>query len=237
MSRKNNAMLALGALAAFGFASSAFAQCPSGPVPPWTAAPTFQGSVAIAAGGYAGTSCRMDSVINAGAGGAAFATVQDDTPAAEPRYRAQFIVNADALTGQSLLAGVTVFTASSGDDGVGVRFTIFGTGGGNRSIGYFVTDSSQPSGVNSGSVALSAGANTIEFDFQVGASVPFNVWVNSGVEGTPSSTRTINSSGFGGVDSAFLGLAAPTAAYVSAHAGAAVGFDEFDSRRQTFIGL
>lgn len=235
MSRKFNALLGLGALA---FASSAFAQCPSSPVPPWTAAPTFQGAVSIVAGGMGGTSCRMDSVINAGAGGAAFATVQDDTPSAEPRYRAQFIIDANALTNQGLLSGVTVFTATSTTSGVAVRFTIFGNGSGGRSIGYFVVDSSQASGINSGSAPLAAGENRIEFDFAVGNTPNnFRLWVNNGNEASPTAQRSVNSSAFAGVDSAFLGLAAPTPNFVTAHGGAAVRFDEFDSRRQTFIGL
>jgi len=47
MSRKFNAILGLGALAAFGFASSAFAQCPTGPVPPWSSQSALGGRVAI----------------------------------------------------------------------------------------------------------------------------------------------------------------------------------------------
>ena len=42
MSRKFNALLGLGALA---FASSAFAQCPSSPVPPWSSQSTLGGAV------------------------------------------------------------------------------------------------------------------------------------------------------------------------------------------------
>jgi hypothetical protein len=237
MSRKNNAILAIGALAAFGFASSAFAQCPDSPTPPWSGAPTFQGALAIAEGGLADTSCHLNSTINNGAGGAAFATVQDDTPEAEPRYRAQFVINADSLTNQSLLAGVTVFTASSEDNGIGVRFTVFGNGSGGRTLGYFVQDGDQPSGVNSGSAALVAGENTIEFDLPVGDASQFRLWVNNGDEAAATAQRTVNNSAFVGVDTAFLGLAAPTPQYVTAHGGTAVQFDEFDSRRSSFIGL
>lgn len=234
MSRKFNALLGLGALA---FASSAFAQCPSSPVPPWSAAPSFQGATEIVAGGMAGTSCRLNSRINAGAGGIAFAQVQDNTPAAEPRYRAQFLMNADALSNQALLANATVFSAASSVTGPAVRFTVFGDGAGGKFLGYFVQNSAEASGVSTGSVALAAGENSIEFDLQVGASGSFTLWVNNGNEGSPTVPAiAVNNASAVGVDTAFLGLAAPSPQFVSAHAGANVGFDEFDSRRQTFIG-
>jgi hypothetical protein len=89
--------LAMFGLVGTAFAGSAAAVCPASPVPPWTAAPALQGTVVIADGGLAGTECRMDSTIDAGGSSAAFATVQDDSPATETQYRAQFIVDLDAL--------------------------------------------------------------------------------------------------------------------------------------------
>lgn len=237
MSRKNNAILAIGALAAFGFASSAFAQCPDSPTPPWSSAPSFQGATEIVEGGYDGTSCRLNSTINAGAGGIAFAQVQDDTPATEPRYRAQFMVNADALTNQALLANATIFSAASTATGPAVRFTVFGDGAGGRFLGYFVQNTNEASGFTSGSVALDNGENRVEFDLQVGAPGSFTLWVNETDEASPSvpSVAVANATAVG-IDTAFLGLAAPSPQFVTAHAGAAVGFDEFDSRRSSFIG-
>lgn len=237
MSRKFNALLGLGALA---FASSAFAQCPSSPVPPWTAAPTFQGSVAIAAGGYDGTSCRMNSTINAGGSGAATAVVQDDTPSAEPRYRAQFIVNADSLTNQGFLAGANIFVANAtsfGGVNQAVRLSMFGAGGGNRSLGIFTVASGSPGNVTSTVAPLAAGENRIEIDWQAGATGSLRVWINNPNEGSPTVTLpNLNNAGWVGIDQIFLGLSAPTPQFISAHGGTAVGFDEFDSRRQTFIG-
>lgn len=240
MSRKFNAILGLGALAAFGFASSAFAQCPTGPVPPWTAAPVFQGTSAIIAGGLGGTTCHLNSTINAGASGAAFATVQDTTPADEPRYRAQFIINADALTSQQLLQGVNVFTANStaafGGVGAVVRLSIFG--GGTRQLSFFTVDEGQPGNVRSGVTALAAGENIVEVEWQAGdGDGYFKMWVNNSTEATPTVQRLdLNNDGWVGVNEIFLGLAAPTNQFVAGQSGRAVSFDEFDSRRTSFIG-
>lgn len=235
-------VLSLALIGAFGYVGSAAAgTCPAGPDVgnggAWTAAPTFQGTLAIATPGFASTSCRLDSAISAGAGGAAFATVQDDTPAAEPRYRAQFSVDVNTLANQSLLAGVQVFSATAAN-GATIWMSIFGDGAGAHFLGYFVKDADRPSGVLSGSTPLAAGVNVVEFDLQVAAAGSIALWVNNNVEGTPTvPAQTVNNAAAVGIDTAFLGLASPTPQYVTAFPGTAVGFDQFDSRRQTFIGF
>jgi hypothetical protein len=239
MSRKFNAMLGLGALAAFGFASSAFAQCPSSPVPPWSAAPAFQGAVSIATGGYDSTSCRLDAVINAGASSAAFALVQDNTPDTEPTYRAQFLVNLDNLTNLGLLETAQIF-AVNGPNHLGrnqpVVLSIFGTAG-TRFLSIKTVNEGAAGNISSTSTALAAGVNRIEIAWEAGASSNLRVWVNNTVEATPTVTiPNLNNAGWQGIDTAFLGLSAPSPGFVTAQAGKTVGFDEFDSRRQTFIG-
>ncbi|MFO1506410.1 MAG: hypothetical protein U1F23_04925 [Lysobacterales bacterium] len=69
--------LALLGLAGFGFAGSALAGCPASPVPPWTAVNALGGTAVIAAGGYAGTPCRMDSTLTGDA--SSQAVVEDDS--------------------------------------------------------------------------------------------------------------------------------------------------------------
>jgi hypothetical protein len=231
-------VLALALLGLAGYAGSAVAGCPSSPVPPWTAAPVFQGTVAIVAGGLDGSACRLDSSIAAAASGAAFATVEDDTPAGEVRYRAQFMVNLDNLTSQSLLAGVQLFSATNTANGTSIWLTVFGDGSGNRFLGYFVKDTSQASGVYSNSTPLAAGANRVEFDLQTGAAGAGGItfWINNTTEGSPTvPTHNVTNDAYT-IDTAFVGLAAPTPQYVTAFSGTTVGFDRFDSRRQTFIG-
>ena len=233
-------VLSLALVGLCGYAGSALAVCPAGPDiangGAWTAVGQFQGTAVIATPGLATTECRLDSTINAGAGGAAFGYVEDDSPATEVRYRAQFIVDADTLTNQGLLATANVFSAVSTANGVSVYFSIFGNGSGSRRIGYFVKDTSQTSGLSVGSAALSSGENHVEFDLQVGSPGSFTMWVNSNVESSPTIPAvTVTNSGQN-IDSAFLGLSAPSPQFVTAHAGTAVRFDQFDSRRQTFIG-
>lgn len=236
MSRKFNVMLGLGALAAFGFASSAFAQCPTDPVPPWSSAPALQGSLSIQAGGLGGTSCHLDSTINSGASGAAFAFVQDDTPTAEPRYRAQFLMNADGVASQQLLEVVRVFavgsTAHLGRNQP-IQAYIYGLGG-TRFLNVIVANEGVPGNTTSAAFALAAGENRIEFDWDVTGTV--TVWVNNTNEAVPTHTFNVNNAGWVGIDTAYLGLATPSTQFVANHAGVAIQFDEFDSRRQTFIG-
>lgn len=237
MSRKFNALLGLGALA---FASSAFAQCPSSPVPPWSSQSALGGSVAIVAGGMGGTSCRMDAALTNNVGGAN-AFVRDNTPADEPRYRAQFLINADALTGLNSIQSVKVFgaTTETPADGVAeiVRLGLFGNvAGTTKSLAVVTYCQGQPGNICSGSVPLAAGDNQVEIDWQRSASGTLRVWVNNGNEASPDLTLSGNNAASGGVDFSTLGLAAGSPVFRANQLNRAVRFDEFDSRRQTFIG-
>lgn len=240
MSRKFNAMLGLGALAAFGFASSAFAQCPSSPVPPWSSQSALGGTVAIVSGGYDGTSCRMNATLTSSLTTAS-AFVRDNTPEDEARYRGQFLINADNLTGQTLTQSVKIFGAATDAPANGVsevvRFTLFGNIAGTvRTLGVFTACSSDPSGQCSQSITLPAGTNRVEFDWQKGAAGSLRVWLNNTNEGSPDITINADNSAWGGVDFAILGLSTASSGFRSGQTNRAVGFDEFDSRRQTFIG-
>jgi hypothetical protein len=239
MSRKFNAILGLGALAAFGFASSAFAQCPTGPVPPWTSQSALGGAVAIVAGGFDGTSCRMDSTITTnGPGVNAF--VRDNTPATEPRYRAQFIINVDSLTGLNSIQSSKIFGATSDTAHLSltdiVRMSVFGNlQGTSKVLGILTVCEGAAGNQCAATTALAAGENRVEIDWNQ-ADGTLDVWVNSGVEATPTVTLTGNSSNWAGVDYATLGLSSPSPSFRTAHLNRAVGFDEFDSRRTSFIG-
>src|SRR5690554_3012393 len=112
MSRKINKVLGLGAIAAFGFASSAFAQCPDGPVPPWSSQSALGGTVAIEEGGFLGTSCRLDAAIAQDLPASA-AFVRDNTPVDEGRYRAQFVINVEEVAGLNTIQSVKIFGAST----------------------------------------------------------------------------------------------------------------------------
>jgi hypothetical protein len=231
-------VLALALLGLAGYAGSAAASCPSSPVPPWTLNQPFQGTTAIVAGGLDGSACRLDSAISAGAQGFANAQVEDDTPTNEPRYRAQFMINAAPLASPTLTTVANVFSATGGA-GTGINMAIFGDGAGGWRISYIIADANDPSGFHSGSVPLPVdAAKHVEFDLDV-TNGTFKLWLENNNE----ASADINDSGLntatpiGGIESAFLGLAAPSDAFVSTYAGTAAQFDRFDSRRSTFIGF
>jgi len=229
-------VLALALLGLAGYAGSAVAGCPSSPVPPWSAAPALGGTIAIVAGGLDGSACRMESALTGDS--SSFATVEDDTPTAEPRYRAAFMINADSVSSLSLVTASFVFTASSASGRAPVAFSIVGDGANHLFLSYFVPHGA---GTLSGSTQLAAGANHVEFDYDNGTSAGspgphFTLWVNSNTEGAATvGPVTISSTGV--VDTAFLGLAGATGDWSSTFNGTAVQFDTFDSRRSSFIGF
>lgn len=230
----NTKMKVLSLIVGTAFAGSAAAVCPTSPVPPWTAAPALQGTVAIADGGLAGTECRMESTINAGSSPAAFATVQDDSPATEPQYRAQFIINVDALAAPTPATSATIFSARSDATGNGITLGIFGLGG-QWFVSYLVTDNAS---FASQSAPLNPGENHVEFDLQVGAPGSITLWVENNDENNATVLPLGVANGAdGGIDGSFLGLAGPSGQFVTAYGGTAVQFDQFDSRRTTFIGF
>jgi len=231
-------VLALALVGLAGYAGSAVAGCPSSPVPPWSVNAPFQGTTAIVAGGLDGSACRLDSAISAGAGGFANAVVEDDTPTAEPRYRAQFMINVDALGAPTLITTANVFSATSGTSGQGINLGIFGDGAGAWRLSYIIADANNPSGFFAGSVPLTAGSKHVEFDLDVTAG-NFSLWLENNVEASPDITQggLNTATPIVGIDSAFLGLAAPSDSFVSTYGGTAAQFDRFDSRRTTFIGF
>jgi hypothetical protein len=229
-------VLALALLGLAGYAGSAVAGgCPASPVPPWTAAPALGGTVVIASGGLDGSPCRMDSALIGDS--SSFATVEDDTPSAEPRYRASFIINADNVSSMSATTASFVFTASGASGRSPVALSIVGDGAGNVYLSYFVVNGTTVLG---GSKQLTAGPNHVEFDYDNGnspnsAGPHFSLWINSNTEGSPTFTTAIaNTTAV--VETAFLGLAGATGDWGVTFNGTTVGFDTFDSRRSTFIG-
>jgi len=225
-------VLSLALIGLVGYAGSAVAGCPGSPVPPWSAVNALGGTAVIAAGGYAGTACRLDSALTGDA--ASFATVEDDTPSGEARYRAQFMINADNLANLGLVDAAYIFTAQSGN-GAQVALSIAGDGVGGHVVSYFVPDTAAGGGSDVGSIALAAGPNHVEFDLD--NSGHFSIWVNNNVEASPDFTTTTLNNGGATIETAFLGLSGPTPSFVASFNGTTVGFDQFDSRRQTFIGF
>lgn len=234
--------LGLMALAPLALAvSSAHATCSNANLAVWSSTSTLGGQLNVVSGGLGGTQCRLDARLTSSVGAAA-ALVRDNSPSDEPRYRASFIINADALTGQNLGQGVRIFSAATTNPhaGVGdlVRLNIFGNISGNaRNLGVVTPDANEPGNIRSATLPLQPGENRIEFDWQRGNPGTLRVWVNNNNEASPDLTLSVNNLAWGGVDFALLGLANAAPGFRSAQLNRDVQLDEFDSRRQSFIGF
>ena len=55
-------------------------------------------------------------------------------------------------------------------------------------------------------------------------------------DAAPTGSTTIDNSAWSGAKTAYLGMSVGSPQYRANHAGVVLTFDEFDSRRQTFIG-
>jgi len=240
--------LALFGLAGFAFAGSAMAQCPASLSPPWSATNIGGGTSAASSvtGGYSSTACRLQSSL--GNSGAARAQVRDDTPANETRYRAQFIFDPVSLSGAGGTNQADIFLANAPAAFNGllrlVKIQYAGSGAGTKRVIFTVACNN--GGTNTCSLPqdlpVQAGPNRIEFDLTVGAGGTFRYWVTPLAtvtsDGSPTNSITVTggNAGWVGVDQAYLGLASPSAAYRTVNTGLNGFFDQFDSRRQTFIG-
>lgn len=241
-------VLSLALLGLVGYAGSAAAGCPASPVPPWSSAPALSGgAVTIATGGLDASACHMEASL--GASFASLASVIDTTPANEPRYRFQFLINADALGTFGPTDGVSIFSANAAAPANG-RTPILqvglvpGAGGAQRLV--FIA--SCAGGANfrcaTQTADLAAGTHRVEVDVQIGAAVTtMKYWLDQTGTTEPAETGLIavtggNDAWNGGVDTATMGLGGPTPSYIGAsgHVGQAVSFDTFDSRRTTYIG-
>jgi len=239
-------VLSLALLGLVGYAGSAAAGCPSSPVPPWTSAPQLSGGVvSIAAPGLDASACHMNASL--GASFASLATVIDTTPANEPRYRFQFLINADGANTFGTTDAVQIFSANAAAPANGrtpiVQMALTPGAGGAKRITFVA---SCAGGANfrcaTQTADLPAGVNRVEVDLQIGAATTsLNYWLNQTGTSEPPATGTIavtggNGDWSGGVDTAVMGLGAPSPSFIATHAGQAVQFDTFDSRRNTYIG-
>lgn len=250
-------VLSLALVGTFGYVGAASAVCPTDPAQAgggaWTNKFVNGGTSALAINtpGYDGSECKLESAL--GNNGGAQAQVMDDSPSDEPSYRAQFIIDAGALSGANGGSQAMVFAANPAAAHSGilqlVKVVFGGSGGGGATSGKKITFRVACEG-GPGAVCGSApvtlpnqtGPNRVEIALTVGSTGTFRYWVNDAAttgiteaSGT-SVTLTGGNAGWIGVDKALLGLASPTTAYRSVNTDAKAYFDQFDSRRTTFIG-
>lgn len=241
--------LALFGLAGYAFAGSAFAQCPTSLSPPWAAVAQLGGTVASVSGGLDGSACKMEAAL--GNEATDQASVRDDTPANETRYRFQFLFNpASVAPTFGDFDSVVLFSANSA--------AAFPTGGTRQMIRVglvkgvaglrlsIISACNNPATSNrcvTTTPDLVAGTNRIEIDLKVGSgtSGSMKYWLNAATGTTePGATGQyptgFDNSGWVGVKSANLGLGGPSPDYSTNQAGKKIYFDAFDSRRSTYIG-
>jgi len=240
--------MAVVGLVGFAAAGAAMAQCPASLSPPWSLVSTLQGTASSVTGGYDTTTCRLQTALNQNGSTGAKAFVLDQTPANETRYRAQFVVDVSGLSltqANRNVIGFSVLGATAPAGGTSRMVFATLTGNGSASIlRLSAGDTSQGSQYQQIDVPLpnQAGANRVEIDLTVGSPGSLRYWVSnvsaSTVDGTPTGTLSgLANAGWTGVDQATLGLVNANTFYRQNFTNTSfVYFDQFDSRRQTFIG-
>jgi hypothetical protein len=227
----------------------------------WSAQTVNHATVLSATPGLNSTGCALSIALQTGAQSNARAFVTDNSPNLEQRYRARFYINTAALTNFTAAnQQVDVMTVLAGSSPAGVSTTeveVKLAGGNPLTVDFTIADSTSPGNYQTvGLFVPNTGGNyRIEFDLQQGsktgancASVTptggcFRYWVSdagtASADATPSGTVAVTNTGWNGAKQANLGLFAPNTRFRTATTnplGQPVILDEFDSRRQTFIG-
>jgi len=250
-------VLSLALVGLCGFAGSAMAVCPAGPTTAeggaWTSKaqlPSAAGSpLAIATPGLDTSECKLTAALQANATSAA-AFVRYNHAAPEPNYRFQFIVDTTNLVAFSGSSSVTVLSAPSSTVANGsnvlLRATLVaGAASGTNRIRFIAAKGSTPFTAGSTSPTdLAPGIHRVEGKLTVGAGGVgvLTYWIDAPAGTTePAACGTcsiaaLDNAAWGGVNAVTMGLTSPSLAFVSANGGKVVGFDTFDSRRQTYIG-
>ncbi|MBX3690132.1 hypothetical protein [Dokdonella sp.] len=241
-------VLSLAVVGLFGFAGSAMAACPAGPTTAeggaWTSKTVLGGGVlAIGTPGLASTECLLSSSLGASISSSAF--VRYTHAASEPSYRFQFLVDTTALTSFVTTDSVVVFQGPATTTANGLnrmlRVSIVAGPAGAKRV-RFIASCATGTCNQTYTTDLVAGVNRIEGKLTVGAGAAgqLTYWVNAAsgtTEPAPSGTiANLDNAAWGGVSAASLGLTAPSTPFKNNHAAQAVNFDQFDSRRQTYIG-
>jgi len=250
-------VLSLALVGMFGYVGGAIAACPAGPTTAeggaWTSKaqlPSAAGSpMNIATPGLDGTECKLTVALQAGSTSAA-SFVRYNHSAPEPSYRFQFLIDTTNLVAFSGSSNVVILSAPASTVANGsnvlLRATLVaGASAGTNRVRFIAAKGAAPFTAGSTSPTdLSPGIHRVEGKLTVGAGGAgmLTYWIDA-PSGTTEpaacgtcSIANLDNAAWGGVNAVTLGLTSPSLAFVSANGGKVVGFDRFDSRRQTYIG-
>ena len=248
-------VLSLALVGLCGYAGSALAVCPAGPTiaegGAWTLKielPNHAGSpVNVVAGGLEASACKLTASLQANTTSAA-AAVRYNHAASEPNFRFQYLIDTTNVTAFTASANVVLLNnpssaVANGSNSLLKVLLVPGAAAGTHRIRFVGAKGTLPfvSGVTS-PTDLSPGVHRVEGKLTVaaGATGALSYWIDAPAGTTePAATGTLGSldnAAWGGVSAAVLGLSGPAAAFASTHGGQIVGFDTYDSRRQTYIG-
>lgn len=242
--------------ALFGLSMSAHAQtCPATPAAWDISNAANGGSFAVTSPGAASTDCKL--TVAQGPNNNGIGTVRDDLASAETSYRARFYVDATNIMNNAVgpQHRTKAFVAGNFDNQVDtsidvsarpsiMQMFIVGLGSNQARLGGFCRDLNSDGNrarfgdLNPANVALQTGWNVVEVEIKIGAGTgECRIWVNNDVEGSPDWEKTgIDNNLLVGVKRVNIGSVGATQAYADALGSEDLHFDEFESRRQTFIG-
>ena len=217
-------------------------------------------TLSIATPGLHSTNCALKVSISATPAPNLKGLVIDNSPQNEARYRARFYFDASSLSLTAPNVQTEVFDAfattapgSFGTDEV----QIYLIGGATPAVRFIVADAGKSNGISTITSTLpsATGSYYVEFDLTKGAGSSTQVACNGGdagcfrywvvaaggttpVDNTPTGTFSASNAGWSGVVQAQLGLYSTTVKFRQNNVTSnSLTVDEFDSRRQTFIGF
>lgn len=218
------------------------------------------GTLSIVNPGLNSTNCALNVAISSTPVSNLKGLVIDNSPQSEARYRARFYFDISNLSLPLSNSQTEIFDAFSntapgtfGTDEV----QIYLVGGATPAVRFVVADSGKSNGVSTISSTLpsATGSFYVEFDLTKGAGSSSAVACNGGdagcfrywiapqggtapADGTPTGTYSASNAGWSGIVQAQLGLYSSTAKFRQGNVSSnSLTVDEFDSRRQTFIGF
>lgn len=215
-------------------------------------------SFVVEAPGANGTDCRFS--VTQGPNNNGIATVRDDMSPAEPSFRARFYIDATNMIDNATAPQerIKVFVAGNPatavDPGIDTRarpalmqMFLVSNGPNEVRLGGFGRDFNSDGararfgdGTNPGNVTLTTGWNVVEVQIVVGSGNndgAYRIWVNNDTEGAPNWEQTgVDNASMAGVARSNIGSTGATQVYATNLGSQVLYFDEYESRRQTFIG-